>query len=144
MGKGGEPHKALIEQGRAILKKEGFRDCQIREEYVVMPSGDRTFLRCVVDIVGLSEDKKVAIECGGLNSGASWRFSRLRLLFDKVIWLPYVHTDIKEYGECKVLTETQMIEEMDEQMHNDPIHQYYEDVISRQNVKDCCEKEEEQ
>ena len=124
MGKGGIAHKTLIERGRGILKRMGYDDYSIYQEYPIAGTKDLPF-RCVVDIVGLSQNKKVAIECGTLNSSVIYRFSELRSVFDKVIWLPYLTTDTTDFDSEGIMTLSEMKEQLDRDMDNDPIHKLY-------------------
>lgn len=79
-------HKLLKKKGRKILKKMGFEESEIKEEYSIA-TGKRTWLR--PDVVGISKEKRIAIECGELQKR---RMDELSKHFDKVIHLPYIKT----------------------------------------------------
>lgn len=77
----------LIEQGLAVLKGFGFSEKEIIEEYNDHKSGFR------IDLVGISEKLKVAVELG--LCGPEKLFA-LKAYYDKVVWLPYWLTIIPE------------------------------------------------
>ena len=79
-------HNDLKEEARGMLHEMGFTDNQIFEEYNVISdkTPNRSFF--IVDIAGISKDRRVAIECGALHCS----LKDLQNYFDKVIILPYV------------------------------------------------------
>ena len=78
-------HKDLKKLAHLILYKEGFDESEIQEEYVLdVPKSSRRNFR--VDVVGLSKDKKIAVELGSTNPK---KLTQLELFFDKVIHIPY-------------------------------------------------------
>ena len=78
-------HKDLKKLAHIILYKKGFNETEIHEEYVLdlLQSTKRCFR---VDVVGISKDKKIAIELGTTNPK---KLTQLELFFDKVIHIPY-------------------------------------------------------
>lgn len=70
----------LYKQARKILKGYGFSDKQIIKEHPIPELNMR------IDLVGISEDLKVAIEIGFC--GPEKLFA-LQQVFDDVVWLPY-------------------------------------------------------
>ncbi len=49
-------HLALKKKGRAILRKAGFKESEIYEEY--------DWKKFIIDVAGINENKKFFIECG--------------------------------------------------------------------------------
>ena len=124
MGKGGVVHRALIERGRGILRGMGFTDSQIHQEYFIVHRTGGLHFQRMIDIVGESQDKKVAIECGEMNGGVNWRFSELLLFFDRVIWLPYLYTNTQNFDKSQIMsTANEIKEELHRQMISDPLYQ---------------------
>lgn len=83
-------HNQLKDKARELLRKKGFKNSEIKDEYSVK-LGNKRFQ--IVDIVGIKKDKKIAIECGGINKN----LDPLRDIFDEVIVLPYVSKSGAEY-----------------------------------------------
>lgn len=73
----------LYIQGEAILKGFGFKKKEIISEYKIDISGGTWF---IVDIAGISDKLKVAVEIGSCKPE---KLFQLKLLFDHVVWLPY-------------------------------------------------------
>jgi len=66
---------------RQELRKEGFGNDEIFEEYW---TDDRKYR---IDIVGKKRNEIIAYECGNTTIG---KLNDLRMVFDKVIWIPYL------------------------------------------------------
>jgi len=80
-----QAHKDLKKLAHIILYKEGFNETEIYDEYVLdVPKSTKRNFR--VDVVGLSKNKKIAVELGTTNSK---KLTQLELFFDKVIHIPY-------------------------------------------------------
>ncbi len=71
-------HMDLVEKAKEILRERGFSENEIYQEF--------WFKNYRIDVVGWSEEKKIAIECG--LSGSSKRRD-LKKFFDEVLYLPY-------------------------------------------------------
>jgi DNA-binding transcriptional ArsR family regulator len=70
-------HQDPIQEAKKILGEKGFKEDQIYEEF--------GFKDHQIDVVGWSEDKKIAIECGHCD----WKKLRdLEKFFDEVICIP--------------------------------------------------------
>ena len=78
-----EAHKALKRIAHSELKKAGFGEGEIKEEYPVDIDGHRF----IVDVVGVRENKAIAYECGGVQR---YKLDKLKTFFDKVVWIPYL------------------------------------------------------
>jgi hypothetical protein len=80
-------HEQLKRYAKELLEKEGYR---VLEEF-----GERIRNhRVIIDVVGIKERERIAIECGTLS-----REDKLELLskgFDKVIWIPYPTLSLAE------------------------------------------------
>jgi len=83
-----DDHKKLKLVARNMLIDMGFNGSQIYNEYPVSV-GKRTLW---VDVVGISDENTVAIECGQCDTS---KITILKMFFDKVVPLPYcdVHID---------------------------------------------------
>lgn len=77
-------HKILKERAKRELRRWGFKRNEIVEEYKLRINKYHWHL---IDVVGVSEHKKVAYECGVTTTKTLKEES---LYFDKVIWLPYL------------------------------------------------------
>lgn len=84
MSKGGRLHREIKRQAREILLEKGFKENEISEEFKVR-IGRRNL---IVDMVGISVNGIVAIECGSVSDRD--KLSILRSEFDEVIHLPYL------------------------------------------------------
>jgi len=71
-------HVDLIKKAKEILKEKGFREGEIHEEF--------GFKNYRIDVVGWSNEKKIAVECGYCDSG---KREELKKFFDEVICLSY-------------------------------------------------------
>lgn len=90
MARESKAHKLIKEQARNHLKKEGFGEEEIEEEYYFKdPKRDYA-----VDVVGISDEKKIAIECGEVGQGDELQqkiiFEVLNKRFDEVWQYPYL------------------------------------------------------
>ncbi len=83
-------HIKLIEKGKDLLRKKGFKNKEIHTEYEVN-LGNGRFQR--IDVVGITKSNKVAIECGGVNKN----IEPLKKIFDEVIIIPYVKVQGNRY-----------------------------------------------
>lgn len=97
---GGHVHRALKEKAKEILKKKGFSDKEIFNEYQVEFSENVKF-RHDVDVAGIKPDLKIAIEIGSTPKN---RINNLKKIFDEVIHIPkseYIPEDLSEvkYGD---------------------------------------------
>jgi len=75
-------HKAFKRVAIDLLKERGFLPHQIHEEYEELHRFDGRVGRYVIDVVGIGESRKVAVECGGNKLS---KLVNLRKLFDEVI-----------------------------------------------------------
>jgi len=78
-------HLLLKQQAKKILVTEyNFKPSEIKKEYYKKSGkfGPR------VDIVGISKQNKIAIECGAMHCPS--KIEKLKESFDKIIWLPYL------------------------------------------------------
>lgn len=75
-------HEDLKREASLWLIKRGFKPKDVHEEYEVSVN-NRVFR---VDVVGINQNHKVAIECGKVDAN---RLPILRLFFDEVLLLPY-------------------------------------------------------
>lgn len=78
-----QTHSALKQQGKNLLLSMGYSASEISEEYRLKVNGDKGF---IIDVVGISEIGKTAIECGHTDA---IKAASLSLFFDKVILLPF-------------------------------------------------------
>lgn len=76
-----DPHKFLKLCAKAFLLDKGFNWSEIHEEHCI----NSLWYNARVDVVGISEKKKVAIECGNTTKDRIL----LYLFFDEVYHLPY-------------------------------------------------------
>lgn len=90
MSKGGDLHNEIKAYAHKLLLERGFKESQIFEEHPIK-IGRRKF---IVDVVGISEEKQVAVECGEVSSKD--KLTILRTYFDEVIHLPYVNESLKK------------------------------------------------
>jgi Holliday junction resolvase len=97
-----EEHLQLKDYAKVILQRMGFGQSDIHEEYSVSFEGMKE--RLTVDVVGISNTKKVAIECG---TTPSHKTIKLQMYFDEVIILPYFRAKISDLyeGDKKALIE---------------------------------------
>jgi len=84
-------HQNLKAYGKKVLLSLGFTEQEIQEEYCVKFDGMREKL--LVDIVGISRCRKVAIECGNTPSE---KMIKLQMYFDEVILLPYLKARVSD------------------------------------------------
>jgi hypothetical protein len=84
-------HNQLKEYAKTVLTKLGFEPSEIKEEYTVSFDGMRE--RLLVDVVGISANRKVAIECGNTPSD---KVIKLHMYFDEVILLPYFKSRVSD------------------------------------------------
>ncbi len=82
-----EKHKKLKRLGRVILRDRGYLEKEIFEEHPVQ-IGNRAY---IVDVCGISNKEKVAVECGTTDPE---KLTNLKLVFDEIIHLPYGITTI--------------------------------------------------
>jgi len=87
-----EDHNNLKAYGRQLLARMGFHPEEIFEEYSVKTGEARN--RLIVDLVAISPNLKVAVECGHTEAK---KLSQLDLFFDEVILLPYLKTRVSDY-----------------------------------------------
>lgn len=89
-------HSALKETARQILADKGYLPEQIHEEYEVKVGGYDCKKLMRVDVVGINQEKRIAIECG---STPGEKIAALKMFFDEVIVLPYftINIDKAEY-----------------------------------------------
>lgn len=101
MGNESLAHKELKRQAKEKLRSMGFKDNEIFEEYPIngKPRG------FIIDVAGISENKKIAIECGQLDKlkGAVLKgeIGNTDLKFDELIHLPYsevLRSEIYEFS----------------------------------------------
>jgi len=79
--KEGGTHRAFKRVGVDILKEKGFCASEISEEYVLeYVVGENT--KYIIDLVGIKDDYKIAIECGSVEYS---KLINLRKIFDEVI-----------------------------------------------------------
>jgi len=71
-------HVDLIKKAKEILKNKGFKEDEIHEEF--------GFKNYRIDVVGWSDENKIAVECGYCDSG---KREELEKFFDEVICLLY-------------------------------------------------------
>ena len=91
-------HKVLKSQAIEILKDMGFRDNEIHEEYPITINANNEKIESKhvtyrVDVAGISNDKRIAIECG---STQAIKIVWLKPFFDEVIILPHIRTFASE------------------------------------------------
>lgn len=72
-------HLSLKRMAREVLTRIGFKGHEIFEEYKVADVR--------VDVAGITENLKVAVECGAVPKA---KVEKLRELFDRVIFFPYL------------------------------------------------------
>lgn len=91
-----ETHKDLKQRVKAWLMQEhGFTEDEIEEEYQVH-DGDTYYL---VDVVGLNEEKSVAVECGHLSGTGEYKEKRLRAIqeaFDHFKRFSYIYAETED------------------------------------------------
>lgn len=75
-------HEIIKEVAKDMLRKLGFEDKQIKEEYTVRPSNKKWRWR--IDVVGISKEHKTAVECGKYNPT---KVLELMKIFDDVYLL---------------------------------------------------------
>jgi hypothetical protein len=89
MGHESLAHKQLKKQAKELLKKLGFSDSEIFEEYPIK-GFPRDF---IIDVAGISLTKRAAVECGQLDrlkeAVLRGQIGELDKPFDEVIHLPY-------------------------------------------------------
>lgn len=92
-------HEALKETAKQILTKMGFRETEIQTEYYVTVQGGglKSFK---VDVVGLNENRKVAIECG---ETLGTKIAALKMFFDDVIVLPFFTVTLEDDTAAKTI-----------------------------------------
>lgn len=73
-----EKHYTLKKVAKQLLLEKGFKEKEIHDEYV--------YGHYKIDVVALSKDKRVAIECGDTNKA---KLMELFFEFDEVYHLPY-------------------------------------------------------
>ena len=97
-------HEALNQYAKQLLITMGFQSSEIQEEYVLRPTHreyskgyNSNFKREIdanqsvrIDVVGISNSKRIAIECGITNSE---NLAMEKLFFDEVIVLPFFKMD---------------------------------------------------
>ncbi len=120
-------HAGLKEVAKQILRSKGFADNQIFTEYPVLQQGQIIQRESyyperelkfpvkkgiVTDVIGLKENYSIAIECGNTPSD---RLCQLKLLFDEVLYLPYV--DLPEHTETILKLNNQITELTNEKKH---------------------------
>lgn len=79
-----EAHKLLKQRAKQELKRRGFGIKEIIEEYKLSINKYHWYL---IDVVGISEEKKIAYECGTTTIET---LKEELIYFDKVVWLPYL------------------------------------------------------
>jgi hypothetical protein len=86
-----------------ILRDKGFKETEIKEEYdVEYPIDGR--IKYTVDVVGIKDNYKVAIECGKVELS---KLLNLRKIFDEVLVInPQKIVEMYEYWKTKYFTET--------------------------------------
>jgi len=98
-------HDKLKKWAKDILLKRGFAETEIFEEYQIKSNSGKYF----IDVVGISVNKKVAIECGLTELD---KIDCLKSVFDDVIVLPYTYfpkviseaeQKIKKYNDVKTM-----------------------------------------
>lgn len=90
-------HNDLKGRAKEILLSMGFQETEIFEEYSCVI--DRKQYR--IDMVGLSKNRTIAIECGNLDF---MKYRLIKRLFTEIIHLPYNQLPMTEKGEDKLLT----------------------------------------
>lgn len=78
-------HKKIKERAYRELKKKGFEQKEIKEEFSVWTKEGKLFR---VDIVGIKKEISIAYECCTVSNPT--KLSKLKEIFDIVIWLPYL------------------------------------------------------
>jgi hypothetical protein len=110
-------HNELKEYAKLFLSKLGFEPNEIFEEFLVKFDGMRE--RLIVDVAGISANRKVAIECGQTPSN---KMPKLEMYFDEVILLPYLKSKISDMfvGDEKnmALTITRQEKEIEKLTHD--------------------------
>lgn len=76
-------HRAYKSVAIDILKEKGFEPAEIHEEYDVEYAVNGR-IKYTVDIAGIKDKYRVAIECGQTELS---KLTNLRKIFDEVIWL---------------------------------------------------------
>jgi len=84
-------HVDLIKKAKEILKKKGFREDEIHEEF--------GFKNYRIDVVGWSNNKKIAVDCGYCDPS---KCEELKKFFDEVICLPLTSFDVKPVKTSKL------------------------------------------
>lgn len=92
-------HNALKEVARKILEDMGFKTTEIKEEYWVGGEGLKSFR---VDIVGITNNHRVAIECG---TTPGEKIAALKMFFDDVIVLPYFTINNSQEANIRIIRE---------------------------------------
>lgn len=77
-------HDQLKEVARKLLTERGFQLSEIHEEYWI--DSNQALRKIRVDIVGINQTHKVAVECGHTPAE---KIAVLKTYFDEVIVLPY-------------------------------------------------------
>jgi len=80
-------HNKLVEKAKQLLITKGFKQDEIFEEYTITGQNG-TWV--VVDVAGIRNDKKIAVECGSIGQN---RIAKLKQYFDDVLHIPYVKRD---------------------------------------------------
>lgn len=89
-------HSELVKKAKEILKEKGFDEGQIHEEF--------GFKNYRIDVVGWSEEKKIAVDCGYCDHE---KLKDLQKFFDEVIclsfesWKPSMTPDMEPLGISK-------------------------------------------
>jgi len=104
----------LKEEAIEQLRRMGFHDDEIFLEY-------RTVEGIRVDVVGISPERRVAIECGDTYKGARHRI--LERSFDTVIYKPYTtprrnvdYGRIQRYEEIEKMSLQELVEEKERRL----------------------------
>ncbi len=80
-----QEHKNLKEMAHILLQR-GYKSTEISNEYRLKIKESKQRWGYVVDVVGIKDDKKTAIELGTWNPK---KLVHLELFFDEVIHIPY-------------------------------------------------------
>lgn len=95
------------------LRMEGFSESEIREEYAI---SFKTGKRRIIDVVGISEYRKVAFEVGDLNGGS---LEELYVHFDEVYRIQKIEcneferlVELIEHLQWKIENLTEQVEEL--------------------------------
>ncbi len=102
-------HDALKEVAIKILTDMGYASDEIKQEYWIQPyspysrqNQDNSLHGFRVDVVGLRQNKKVAIECG---KTLGEKIAALKMFFDEVIVLPYFSLNVDKVDLERVVRE---------------------------------------